>query len=100
MADVPQIKWADYAQIINNAIQLVAPFVAAGIPGSAAAIMMVAKIVDGVEKGLPSAIALWNDIQNGKQPTQLEMDQYWTEYQQAYGELDAAITEALKTAKD
>lgn len=95
-----QMKWTDYADLINKGIQLAAPFIAAGIPGSAAAIMMIAKIVDGVEKGLPSAVALWNDIQAGKQPTQLEMDQYWTEYQEAYGELDAAITEQLKTAKD
>lgn len=88
-------NWAQTAQIMNEAVQFIAPLVAAAVPGVGVAVLMVAKIIDGVEKGLPSAVALWNDMQAGIQPTPQQMQQYFDDYEMAYQNLDAAIKEQL-----
>lgn len=88
----------DWTSVANNVAQIVtvlAPFAKAAAPGSAAAIDIATKVIQGVIAAEPTAIALYNSIKNGAVPTPEELKQFSGAYEASYQKLKADIAAKL-----
>lgn len=88
------LDWSSIATFTAEAVSLLAPLVAIAEPEAAAGINIAAKILIGVLDGVPEAIAIWNRIKSGEQPTQQELIDYANSYEAAYQQLNTDIAAA------
>lgn len=89
------IDWTKVSQTVSSLVTTALPVVegiaSVAFPGAGVAISLGEKILQGVLAGVPSAVSLANDIKNGKQPTQAELEAFEKDYEDSYQKLKADI---------
>lgn len=90
-----EVNWTKVAEYVNDGVQILAPLVAAADPAVGVGVMMAAKIIAGVQSGLPTAIALYNQIVSGTPPTPQQLQEYQNDYEASYQQLNKDISDAL-----
>ena len=83
------------AEKAASIVDMLAPVAETLDPALAPALTIAQKVVHGVIAGVPEAIALYNQIKSGSQPTPEQLIQFEADYEDAYQQLQADIRAKL-----
>lgn len=89
------LTWDQIASGVSDVVVTLSPIIAAVAPEAAVGISIGMKIVQGVIAAEPMAVALYEQIMGGTQPTAEQLAEYANSYEVAYQQLNADINEKL-----
>jgi hypothetical protein len=88
-------NWSAIATDAGDVVAALAPLVALAAPGASAAISIGVKIIQGVIAAEPTAVALYNQIQDGTPATAAQLQTFASDYETSYQKLNTDIAVKL-----
>ena len=91
--DYSKIDWSAVSTIVAEGVSLLTPLVGmTGVgPEADVAIKVISSVLVGVLNNVPEAIAIWQQITSGVEPSPADLIKYMASYEAAYQELNADI---------
>jgi len=85
-------------QTVSAVVTTLEPLVAAAFPGVGAGLAIATEVIKGVQAAEPAAVALYNSIVGGTQPTAAQIAAYVASNAALNAKMDADVNQALAAA--